>query len=248
MRQTRSIMGMPVQLEIIDASATQESFDSVFDYFTEVDQRFSTYKDTSEMSQLNRGEISESDCSEAMHEVLALCQKTFEETNGYFDIRTPHGILDPSGLVKGWAIHTAAELLRHKSFKNFYVEIAGDIETSGHNAEGKEWSIGVRNPFAREEVVKIIFPRGKGIATSGTYIRGMHIYNPHDPHATSPAYTSLTVVGPNIYEADRFATAAFAMGEQGMYFLEGLEGFEAYAIDSKGIAHLTSGFEAYTLL
>lgn len=35
---------------------------------------------------------------------------------------------------------------------------------------------------------------------------------------------SLTVIGPDIYEADRFATAAFAMGVDGIYFLEKLGG------------------------
>ena len=64
---------------------------------------------------------------------------------------------------------------------------------------------------------------------------------------------SLTVIGPNVFEADRFATAAFAMGLVGMKFLstlslEGLAGFEAYAIDSRGVALSTSGFGLYTLV
>jgi thiamine biosynthesis lipoprotein len=56
---------------------------------------------------------------------------------------------------------------------------------------------------------------------------------------------SLTVIGPNIYEADRFATAAFAMGEEGIRFIERLEGFEGYMIDRRGQATFTSGFTRY---
>jgi len=56
---------------------------------------------------------------------------------------------------------------------------------------------------------------------------------------------SLTVIGPNIYEADRFVTAAFAMGKEGIYFIEKLDGFEGYMIDSNGLATFTSGFEKY---
>ncbi len=56
---------------------------------------------------------------------------------------------------------------------------------------------------------------------------------------------SLTVVGPNIYEADRFATAAFAMGEAGIMFIEKLPGFEGYMVNDNGIATFTSGFEKY---
>ena len=43
-------------------------------------------------------------------------------------------------------------------------------------------------------------------------------------------------------EADRFATAAFAMGKDGILFIENLPGFEGYAIDAKGIATMASGF------
>ena len=50
------------------------------------------------------------------------------------------------------------------------------------------------------------------------------------------------MIGPNIYEADRFATAAFAMGRDGILFIEELQGFEGYMIDRNGMATLTSGF------
>ena len=83
------------------------------------------------------------------------------------------------------------------------------------------------------------------MATSGTYIRGQHIYNPHNRVQTFDDIVSLTVIGPNIYEADRFATAAFAMGKSGIDFIESLPGFEGYIIDSNGIATMTSGFENY---
>ncbi len=258
MREARSIMGMPVILEIVDA-APADRYEKIFTFFRRVDERFSTYKDTSEISAINRGEILEGNYSREMREMFALAEETKKDTNGYFNIHTPDGSIDPSGIVKGWAINTAADLLHADGYENFYLEIAGDIQTSGRTSEGEEWSIGIRNPMVNEEIVKVIYPQGKGIATSGTYIRGNHIYNPHAPGQQpevgeqkagdeSPAYVSLTVIGPNVYEADRFATAAFAMGEKGLYFLENLPGFEAYAIKAEGIAQMTSGFELYTIL
>ena len=54
------------------------------------------------------------------------------------------------------------------------------------------------------------------------------------------------MIGPNIYEADRFATAAFAMGARGIHFIEKFLDLEAYMINQKGIATMTSGFEKYT--
>ena len=56
----------------------------------------------------------------------------------------------------------------------------------------------------------------------------------------------MTVIGPNVYEADRFATPAFAMGKKGIDFVENLPGLEGYMVDKDGIATMTSGFEKYT--
>lgn len=241
-------MGMPVYVEIGDDEATQELFDEVFSYFTYVDEKFSTYKDTSEISAVNRGEILTEDQSEDMKLVFELSEETKRITEGYFDIVGRDGKYDPSGLVKGWAIYNAANILKERGVKNYYVEAGGDIEVCGNNAHGEFWRIGIENPMSKQhEIVKVVELRNCGIATSGTAIRGQHIYNPMDKGATFDDILSLTVIGPNIYEADRFATAAFAMGRKGIEFIEGLKGFEGYQIDYAGIATMTSGFAQYIL-
>ncbi len=238
-------MGMPISIEIADASATRDALQKIFAYFTHVDEKFSPYKDASEVMRINGGEIAEKDYSAEMREVLALAEKTKIDTAGYFDIKKPGGSIDPSGIVKGWAILKAYEQLTDMGYKNFYVDAGGDIQSQGKNKKGEEWSVGIRNPFNSKEIVKIVHPRSAGVATSGSYIRGQHIYNPFAPKEELHEIVSLTVVGPNVLEADRFATGAFAMGREGIHFIEQLSGFEGYAIDSKGIATLTSGFEAY---
>lgn len=244
MKETRIIMGMPVVVEIIDDTVSQKALDEVFNYFTLIDERFSTYKTTSEITLWNEGKIIDAQLSDDTKKVLELSLETKEQTDGFFDIFF-NGKCDPSGLVKGFAIHNAADILRKNGFKNFYVEIGGDIEVEGRNDKNEKWSIGIRNPFNREEIIKVVYLSGCGIATSGTSIRGSHIYN---PKMKKPAeeIVSLTVIGPNIYEADRFATAAFAMGEKGIEFIEGLPGFEGYMISHEGLATYTSGFKEYT--
>ena len=181
-----------------------------------------------------------------MEMIFEEAERTRLETHGYFDIRRD-GRYDPSGLVKGWAIYEGAEILRRKGYQNLYVEAGGDVQSYGTNGEGKPWVIGIRNPFNMQEIVKVLRadPAGCGVATSGTYIRGQHIYNPIQPDEEISDIVSLTVIGPNIYDADRYATAAFAMGWDGIVFIEDLPGFEGYMIDHNGIATLTSGFEEY---
>jgi len=245
MKETRTLMGMTIIIEIVDSHATQEIIEKVFDYLKYVDEKFSTYKDSSEINGINRGELKVSEASEDMKEIFGLAEKTKQETNGYFDIRKPDGKYDPSGLVKGWAIRNSARILDQEGFKNFYVDIGGDVEVRGLNLDKKKWSIGIKNPFNENEIVKVVHLTNCGIATSGTYIRGQHIYNPHESGLLEEI-KSLTVIGPDVYEADRFATATFAMGRKGIYFLENLPLLEGYMIDNKGVGTSTSGLETYT--
>lgn len=244
MKENRTIMGMPAVIEIIDSKVKPEVFKEIFDYLISVDERFSTYKKNSEMTLYNEGKITKKDLSDDMEKIFELSEETKNKTDGFFDI-FHEGKIDPSGLVKGWAIYNASLILRKKGFKNFYIEIAGDIEVAGLNNEGKKWAIGIRNPLNKEENVKVVYLSDHGIATSGTYEKGKHIYNPNKPNEEIKDIVSLTVIGSNVYEADRFATAAFAMGKKGIDFIENLDGFEGYMIDCDKIATLTNGFGKY---
>ena len=246
MQQTRLIMGMPITVEIVGPSATEALFTAIFEYFTSIDERFSTYKGTSEITQINQDLIREPDYSDDMKKVLVLSEETKLATNGYFDVRARDGSLDPSGLVKGWSIFHAAELLRKMGAANFFIDAGGDIQAYGQNAQGAPWRVGIRNPFDRTQIVKTLCIKDQGVATSGTYIRGQHIYDPFAKDDPITDIVSLTVIGPNIYEADRFATAAFAMGKAGITLIEDLPGFEGYLIEANGMATMTSGFASYT--
>ncbi len=239
-KETYLIMGMPVTIQIDDLTIPTTAFDEAVVYFRYVDETFSTYKDTSEIMKINRGELKIEDASDDMKEVFKLSEETRQESGGHFNIKKPDGSYDPSGLVKGWAIHNAAELLSRLGCKEFFIDAGGDIE-----ARGRHWNIGIKNPFKQEEIIKVVYIKDRGIATSGSYIRGDHIYNPHDAGAIEEI-VSLTVIGPNVYEADRFATAAFAMGKKGIEFIEHHPGLQGYMIDKKGIATMTTGFEGFT--
>jgi len=244
MKQTRLLMGMPITLEVADIVATEATFEAVFGYFESIDATFSTYKQHSEISRINRRELAVVQASADMRTIFALAEQTRQQTYGYFDIARG-GHYDPSGIVKGWAIDRAADILRDHGFGNFYIDAGGDIQVAGRNAQGEYWRVGIRNPFNLHEIVKVLAVTDCGVATSGTSIRGQHIYNPKDPGQPIAEIVSLTVIGPDIYEADRFATAAFAMGRAGIMFIEQLDGFEGYLIDAHGQATYTSGFARY---
>ncbi|MBI4313148.1 MAG: FAD:protein FMN transferase [Chloroflexi bacterium] len=243
MRATADIMGMPISLHIVNAGAGQADADAVFAYLRHVDGVFSTYKSESETERINRGELSEHDCSEEMRLIIALCEQTRTETGGYFDARY-RGRFDPSGVVKGYAIQRSAELLHERGFRDFFVEAGGDIQTSGRNDRGEKWRVGIRSPFNPSELINVVRLSGEGIATSGTYERGEHIY---DPVLGCPAnaLAGVSVIAANVCDADRFATAAFAMGERGIHFLEAMPGLEGYVITRDQRAYCTTGLQRY---
>jgi FAD:protein FMN transferase len=255
MKRTELIMGMPITVAIPDRermdpvgsaarfATVADAAEAVFAYFRSVDEQFSPFKPQSETSRIDRGELAESAASPEMREVLRLAEQTKTETDGYFDIRN-NGRFNPSGLVKGWAIYRAARILDDDGFISFCIEAGGDIEVRGANDEGQPWAIGLRSPFEPTKLIRKLALTSCGIATSGTYIRGEHIYNPRTGTAANDI-ASFTVIGPNVYEADRFATAAFAMGAAGIEFMASRPAFDAYMVDWSGTATYTPGFARF---
>lgn len=246
MKIHRLMMGMPIIVEIIGKdNDVKPIIEMVFEYFDYIDKTFSIYKKDSEISRINRGELIPQEYSRDMKEIFALAENTKIETDGYFDINNGM-ILDPSGIVKGWAIYNAGQLVRQRGYKNFCINAGGDMEISGFNSHGNMWKIGIVNPFDTKTSIKTLYLTECGIATSGNYERGDHIYNPKEDRILTNNIVSLTVIGPNVLEADRFSTPAFAMGKKGIDFVERQKNLEGYIIDDNGIATMTSGFNKYT--
>lgn len=245
-RATRILMGMPITVEIV-GDAPSGLIDAAFALFAAIERRFSPFLPDSEVGALNAGPPAPCGLSADMQEILALAERTRAETAGYFDIRRPDGRIDPSGIVKGWAIRKAVELIETAGAASFFVDAGGDIQCRGHNGAGEPWRVGIRNPFNEREIIKVVLPRGRGIATSGTYVRGNHIYDPHGPGGSIDEIVSLTVLGRDVVEADRFATAAFAMGRDGIRFIEEQPDLEGYVVDRAGVATQTTGFRDHVL-
>src|SRR5215813_10461845 len=98
-------MGTTITLDIVDIPDGVDSrtvSDATFDWFTEVDLRFSTYRPDSEVSRLDRGEPADTLSPDLRH-VLDACERMREATRGYFDAYAT-GRFDPSGYVKGWSV------------------------------------------------------------------------------------------------------------------------------------------------
>ena len=242
-RRVEQVMGMPIVVDVRDDNTDEAALDHVFAWFRWVDVTFSTYKEDSEISRLARGELAPSDALPEVRWVLNRCEQLREETRGFFDARAT-GRLDPSGLVKGWSVDRAAELLRHAQIRNFAVSAGGDMCLSGRAVPELSWRVGIEHPRERLQVAAVVEANELAIATSGAYARGAHIIDPYSGRAPD-GVLSVTVVGPELATADAYATAAFAMGPDfGPPWTARLRGYEAMTILANGTVLSTGRFPA----
>jgi FAD:protein FMN transferase len=235
-------MGMPVTVQVQEAGSEASVLDRVFADFALLDRTFSPFIDSSEVSRINRSELRLEEASPLVQQAIDLCRLYERSTDGYFSAWIG-GRFDPSGFVKGWAIDRASSILDGNGYRDFFVDAGGDVQTRGHNADGQPWRVGIRHPIERDKVACVVLARGLAVATSGTYEKGQHILDPHTGKAAD-TFLSFTVVGPDILQADIYATAGCAIGFSGLAFVSRTRGYEAFAIDKQMRARYTAGFKS----
>ncbi|MFF2514318.1 FAD:protein FMN transferase [Streptomyces sp. NPDC058086] len=235
MRRVEQVMGFPVSLRIDDESASEETADPVFAWLREADARFSPFLADSEVSRLDRGELTPHELSPDLTEVLGLCEEYRVATGGAFDVRLPGRGLDPCAMVKGWSVQRAANLLTGRGTSRFCLNAGGDVV-----AAGGPWRVGVRHPERADRLCTVLEITDGAVATSARYERGDHIL---DGRTGRPAtgLLSITVVAPSLTEADATATAAFAMGAEGVEWAASREGCEVFAVDAERRVLRTAG-------
>jgi FAD:protein FMN transferase len=115
-RHVGHVMNLPVSLALRGRHAADEqgraAFAQAMAELREVDAVFSTYRPDSFVSRLGRGEVTPEDCPPEVAEVLALGELAERQSQGAFRVGRagPDGevVLDPTGVVKGWAVERAA--------------------------------------------------------------------------------------------------------------------------------------------
>lgn len=236
------IMGTAITLDARDPSAVADDFDCFFSLMNDVDRQFSPFRAESEVSRLADGTLARAHVSQQMREVLDLCEMVRSQSDGAFDIadHSPDRRLDPSGLVKGWAIDRGARLLAGRGWKNFSVNAGGDVIARGEPEPGRSWRIGIRHPLEADKMARVLLLRDATIATSGLYERGGHIRTPHTGVVPNELL-SISVIGPELTFADAYATAAFVKGRAGLAWIATLPGYEAFAATATGRAIWTDG-------
>ena len=239
-RRVAHVMGMPISLAARGPYAagtrTDLAWEAALEVLREADRVFSTWRPDSVVSRLARGEIALADCPPEVHEVLELGEVARVESAGAFDVRRPdasgHRRLDPSGVVKGWAVQRAAAAIDLPA-TDTCLSAGGDMVCRTRAPGSTGWRIGVEDPFDPTRIVATVPVRDGAVATSGLAHRGDHVVDPRTG-ATPRALASVTVVAADLTWADIDATAAFALGADGPAWLRSRPGRTGLVVHADG--------------
>lgn len=219
--RTLSAMAMDFILTVV-GDVPGESVDSVSRHL-EADLRwadgvFSTYREDSWISRIGHGSAAVADAPPAVAEVLDLCERMREETGGHFDARSPHGAIDPTGVVKTWAMERSVWRLGLLGADGWSLACAGDIRAHGQAPTAAGWRIGIADPRVEpgpdaRTVGRVTLTSKRGgfsaVATSGSAQSGT-IWSPRK--VTGSPVLQATVLGTDLVQCDAWATAVVAGG------------------------------------
>lgn len=232
----RQVMGLPVSIHLRGDSARSVLADArveaTYDLLRAIDVLFSPYRPDSQVSRVDRGELTVGQAHPLVAEVVGLCRTARVLTGGAFDAWRPdrgRTRFDPTGLVKGWAVQRAAEHLAAGLDCDVTVNAGGDIAVQP-GSRPQPWRIGIEDPRDPRQVLAVLPVAAGGVATSGTAHRGRHLVDPRTGLAPGGDVLSVTVVGPSLLWADVLATAAFVRGPDGLALVEDLAGYEALVV------------------
>ena len=243
--RVEQIMGLPVTLALrgrhVDDEAAEDAWASAVRLLREVDRIFSTYREDSWVSRLGRGEVGVEDCPPEVAEVLALGEQARRESGGAFDVQRTGAdgieVLDPSGVVKGWAVQRAAAAFDQLEDTDVCISAGGDLVCRTRQPGSPGWRIGVEDPHRPGRIVAVVPVRDGAVATSGPAHRGAHIEDPRTGE-TPWALASVTVVGDDLTWVDIEATAAFVLGTDAGAWLTGRPGRTGVLVHADGRTEL----------
>ncbi|WP_281545031.1 FAD:protein FMN transferase [Grimontia sp. SpTr1] len=177
---------------------------------------------------------------EQIEERRAMTGIEFLSVEGNNLIKTNPGLyVDLSSIAKGFGVDVVANYLASLGIDNYLVEIGGELQLKGKNAEGQPWRIAIEKPTSEQQTVQeIIAPGDMAIATSGDYrnyfeengVRYSHTINPATAKPINHRLVSVTVLDKSCMTADGLSTAFMVMGPDAALALANQENIPAFFI------------------
>lgn len=145
-------------------------------------------------------------------------------------------------LGEGYATDKCRNIMLAKGIKAGIVNGSGDMTAWGKQPNGKDWNIGMTNPFHPDTIFAVV-PLGNGaVTTSGSYEkfvvfngkRYSHIINPATGYPAT-GLCSVSVFGPNAETANGLSTSLMVLGQkEGLLLLKKYPEYSCLMITDKG--------------
>lgn len=221
----------------------EEAIEAATAVLHDADRVFSLWAPQSPMSRLRCGtghldlaDLAPADAGAIAH-VLDRCSLARDLSHGGFDPWALPGGVDPTGLVKGWAVERARDVLVGLGHTTVMVNGGGDIAVAGR-PRGRPWRVGIRHPLQPTQLAAVVTVTA-AVATSGNYERPGQLIEPSTGRAAR-GVASATVCGPHLDLADALATALAVRGLPLLEVIGSMDGYGAYLVTDEG-RHFAAG-------
>lgn len=161
--------------------------------------------------------------------------------------------LDLGSIAKGYTADAVASFLKDKGVAHAIIDLGGNIYTLGTKPDGSMWRVGVQDPFnPRNNIVGSIEVANKSIVTSGIYeryyeengVKYHHLLDPTTGYPFDNELAGVTIISDLSIDGDALSTSVFALGlEEGMSFIESIEGVDAIFITKDYKIYITKGLQ-----
>jgi len=165
--------------------------------------------------------------------------------NGLLVRQDPAITLDVNAIAQGYSVDVLCNTFENLGFKNYLIEIGGEVRARGTKA-GAKWRIGIDRPVDNnmspgEDLEAVVTISDEALATSGNYrkfyvedgIKYSHTINPKTGYPAKNRLLSATIIAGDCAMADAIATACMVMGKEGAIdFITKNPRFKAYFIFS----------------
>lgn len=176
--------------------------------------------------------------------------KKVQRAPGKVFLPEPGMALDFGGFGKEYAVDLVAKIAGDHGLASALVDFGHDLRAVGRPPGRPAWHIGLedpRNPGRADGSLAIL---GKGVASSGDYLRSFtiggkrygHIIDPRTGWPVANGCVQATVVAPSCLQAGVLSTTAFVLGvPKGIDFIQSVPGAEGLLITDRVRAQ-TRGF------
>ncbi|MBO6108233.1 MAG: FAD:protein FMN transferase [Eubacterium sp.] len=156
--------------------------------------------------------------------------------------RAPGAMIDLGACAKGYLSDVLCDIIRSYG-ANGIVSLGGNVQTVGVREDGRPFVVGITDPLNTDSLYDKVECSDGAVVTSGNYERyfeenGRRYHHIMDPKTGMPAESgiaSVTVMGPDGFICDAYATAIFVSGDEGAKdFVSSHDGYTVLVIYKDG--------------